>query len=77
MKLARLTSRGRVTIPVSLRKKYGLISSRKVKFETDENGIKIIPLATSKEIKANIGFLGTKGKLLKSLMVEKKREREL
>ena len=44
-------------------------------FVVEEDGIKIIPLVTAEEIKANIGFLGTKGKLLKAFMKEKKRER--
>ncbi|MDQ7816509.1 MAG: hypothetical protein RDU14_05740 [Melioribacteraceae bacterium] len=34
-----------------------------------------VRLITEKEIKRNIGFLGTKGALLKSLMKEKKVER--
>lgn len=75
MKFVKLTTQGRVTIPAPLRKKYGLTPGRQVE---------IIPLATPAEIRANIGFLGMtslepgkKGKLLKSLMEEKKREREL
>ena len=77
MKFVKLTTNGRVTIPASLRKKYGLTPGRKVKFEITEESIRIIPLATPEEIKSNIGFLGMKGKLLKSLLKEKKREREL
>jgi len=77
MKFSRLTTSGRVTIPVRLRKKYGLYPGRKVKFEIAEDGVRIIPLATPEEIKANVGFLGLKGKLLKSLMEEKRKEREL
>jgi AbrB family looped-hinge helix DNA binding protein len=77
MKLIKLTSNGRITLPASLRKKCNLTPGRKVKFEAMEDGIKIIPLITPEEIKGNTGFLGMKGKLLKSLMVEKEREREL
>jgi AbrB family looped-hinge helix DNA binding protein len=77
MKFVKLTTNGRVTIPVSLRKKYGLTPGSKVKFEPIEEGIRIIPLATPEEIRANIGLLGMKGKMLKSLMEEKKIEREL
>jgi bifunctional DNA-binding transcriptional regulator/antitoxin component of YhaV-PrlF toxin-antitoxin module len=66
MKLAKVTTRGRETIPASLRKKYKLTP-----------GIKVIPLVTHEEIKANIGFLGTKGKLLRVLTTVKKIEREL
>jgi AbrB family looped-hinge helix DNA binding protein len=77
MKLAKVTTRGRVTIPASLRKKYKLTPGRKVKFGLDEGGIKIIPLITPEEIKANVGFLGMKGKLLRALIKVKKMEREL
>ncbi|MBE0570515.1 MAG: AbrB/MazE/SpoVT family DNA-binding domain-containing protein [Ignavibacteriaceae bacterium] len=66
MKLAKVTTRGRVTIPTSLRKKHKLTP-----------GIKVNSLVTHEEIKANIGFLGTKGKFLKALMREKKFECEL
>jgi AbrB family looped-hinge helix DNA binding protein len=77
MKISKLTTNGRITIPAPLRKKYGLTPGRRVKFETAGDGIEIIPLATPEEIRANAGFLGMKGKLLKSLLKEKKREREL
>jgi AbrB family looped-hinge helix DNA binding protein len=76
MKFTRLTTNGRVTLPAELRKKYGLTAGRKVKFVLAEDGIRIIPLGVKEEIQANIGFLGTKGKLLKALMEEKKLERE-
>lgn len=81
---ARFTTRGRITIPAALRKKYKLHQGTKVKFIDEDDGtclagrqVKIIPLVTEEEIKANIGFLGMKGKMLKSLMEEKKKEREL
>ncbi|HQF41262.1 MAG TPA: AbrB/MazE/SpoVT family DNA-binding domain-containing protein [Ignavibacteriaceae bacterium] len=66
---------GRLTIPGDIRRKYDLTAGRKVKFELTENGILIIPLVTSEEVKSNVGFLGTGGKLLKALMEDKKRER--
>jgi AbrB family looped-hinge helix DNA binding protein len=59
MKFSRLTTNGRVTIPAPLRKKYGLHTGRKVKFELEEDCIRIIPLVTKEKIQANIGFLGT------------------
>jgi len=66
-----------VTIPEPLRKKYGLTPGRRVKFEIVEDGIILIPLVTKDEVRMNIGILGMKGRMLKSLMEEKKREREL
>ena len=84
MKISKLTTNGRITIPAPLRKKYGLTPGRKVKFNASEDGtclagrqVEIIPLATPEEIRTNAGFPGMKGKLLNSLMEEKKREREL
>ena len=77
MKLAKITTNGRVTIPVKLRKKYGLTLGRRVKLEATEDGIRIIPLVTREEVEANAGFLLTKGKMLGALMQEKRREREL
>jgi AbrB family looped-hinge helix DNA binding protein len=77
MKLSKVTSNGRITIPAELRKKYTLNPGRKVKFEMVDEGILLTPLVIAEEIKANIGFLGTKGNLLKSLMEEKQRERKL
>ena len=77
MKILKLTTNGRVTIPAKLRKKYNLTSGRRVSFELEQDGIIIIPLATPEEIRANIGFLGTSGKMLKSLLKEKKKERML
>jgi hypothetical protein len=66
-------------------KKYGLHPGTKVKLVVKEDGLPIIPLPTPKEIKANAGMLGMKGKLLKFLMEEKpsrsasgeKRERDI
>ena len=77
MKLIKLTTNGRVTIPAKLGKKYGLTPGKKIKFELEEDGILIIPLATPKEIENNIGFLGTNRKFLNALIIEKNNERKL
>lgn len=90
MKLSKVTTNGRVTIPVChpersrrMRNNYGLYPGRKVKLEADDIGIKIIPLVTMEEVEENIGFLrttsqrpGKKGKLLKVLMEEKRLEKK-
>lgn len=76
MKILKVTSGGRITLPVELRKKYGIKTGTRVNFIEEKDGIKII-LLTYDTIKAYTGFLGTNGRLLKSLMEEKKREREL
>ncbi|MDZ7625520.1 MAG: hypothetical protein U5J96_13890 [Ignavibacteriaceae bacterium] len=92
MKFSRLTTNGRITLPASCGKGRTL-SRKESKIEADDNGIKIIPLVTMEEVEENIGFLGTtsqrppggedvgflgtKGRLLKFLMKEKLWEREL
>jgi len=75
MKILIITSGGRITIPASLRQKYNLKPGSRVNLSAEKDGIKIVLLATPEEIKANAGFLGTKGKLLKSLIEEKREKR--
>lgn len=76
METGYVTSKGQLVIPAKLRKKFGIKAGTRVNFFEEEDGIKIIPV-TAEIIKANKGFLGTGGNLLKSLMEEKKKEREL
>jgi AbrB family looped-hinge helix DNA binding protein len=71
-----VTTKGQVVIPSKLRNKYKIKNGTHVHF-FDKNGeIVLVPL-TPELIDANIGFLGTKGKLKKTLLEEKNREREL
>lgn len=77
METGYVTSKGQIVIPSKLRRRFGIKPGTRINFFEEENGIKIIPV-TSETIKANIGFLGKDGpSLLKALMEEKKREREL
>jgi AbrB family looped-hinge helix DNA binding protein len=76
METGYVTSKGQLVIPSKLRRKFGIKPGTMVNFFEEEDGIKIIPL-TPEVISSNKGFLGTKGKLLKALMEEKKKEREL
>ncbi len=71
-----VTSKGQLVIPSKMRKRFGIKPGTKVNFYEEEDGIKIMPI-TPDVIKANIGFLGNEGNLLKALMEEKKKEREL
>ncbi len=78
--MRKLTTDGKVTIPVDLRRKYNLLPGTKVKFIEENDGIEISidnrKKLTHKEVETNIGFLGKDGHLLETLMDEKKRERE-
>jgi len=77
MKLSKVTSGGRITVPTELRKKYNIKPGTRVNLVEEKDGIKIIPL-TKETIRTNAGFLKIKDKsLLKALMKEKKIEREL
>jgi len=76
METGYVTSKGQLVIPAKLRRKFGIKSGTRVNFFEERDGIKIIPV-TTEIIDSNKGFLGTNGKLLKALMEEKKKEREL
>ena len=71
-----VTTKGQVVIPSKLRRRYGIRNGTRIHFYEKEGEILMIPL-THELVDANIGFLGTKGKLLKALAEEKKKEREL
>jgi len=71
-----VTTKGQVVIPSKLRKKYGIKNGTIVQFYEAEGEIRIVPI-TAELIDTNKGFMNTKGRLLKTLMEEKKREKEL
>ncbi len=71
-----VTTKGQVVIPSKMRRQFGIKNGTRIHFYEKDGEIRMIPL-THELIDTNIGFLGTKGKLLKALANEKKREREL
>ena len=76
METSVVTRKGQVVIPSRIRRKFGIKNGTKIHFYENEGEIKMVPI-TPEMIDTNFGFLGTKGKLLKALMEEKKIEREL
>lgn len=76
METGYVTTKGQLVIPSKMRRKYGIKPRTRINFFEEKDGIKIIPV-TPEIIDANKGFLGTGGKLLKALMEEKKKERDL
>mgnify|MGYP001563272852 FL=1 len=76
METSVVTSKGQVVIPSKLRRKYGIKNGTRVHFYEVNGEIRIVPV-TPELIDKNIGLLGTKGKLMRALQEEKKREREL
>ena len=76
METSVVSKKGYVTIPARIRKKLGMKSGMKVMFLEKDGCLIVLPL--DKEYFDKIaGLLGEKGKMLKSLMNDKRREREL
>jgi AbrB family looped-hinge helix DNA binding protein len=76
METSVVTARGMITVPVSIRRKFRIKKGTKVAFIEQDGKLIMQPLNKDYFMKM-AGILGTKGKLLKALMGEKKREREL
>ena len=76
METAVVTTKGQIVIPVKIRRRYGIKNGSKVAFIEQEGKLMVQPL--DKDYFNNLaGILGEKGKMLKSLMEDKKKEREL
>ena len=71
-----VTSKGQVVIPSKLRRKYGIKNGTRIHFYEVNGEMRIVPV-TPELIDKNIGLLGKKGKLMRALLEDKKREREL
>jgi AbrB family looped-hinge helix DNA binding protein len=76
MDKAVVTVKGQVVIPSKLRRKYGIKKGTQVYLYEKDDAIVIKPI-TDDYIQKMAGVTGTKGKLLKALMEEKAKEREL
>ena len=68
-----VTVKGQVVIPSRIKKKFGIKKGTPINFYDNEGEIKLIPL-TPDLIDKNAGILNTKGKLLKALIKEKRKE---
>jgi AbrB family looped-hinge helix DNA binding protein len=76
MDRAVVTVKGQIVIPAKLRRKFGIKKGTQVYVYERDGEITIKPI-TDDYIRNMAGMAGTKGKLLKALMVEKTKEREL
>lgn len=76
METSTVTTKGQVVIPSRIRQKYKIKNGTLVHFIDRDGEIHIVPV-TAEFIDLNRGFLGTKGKLKRALLEEKKKEREL
>ena len=71
-----VTSKGQVVIPSKLRRKFGVRKGTQVYLYERAGEIVIRPV-TDEYLRSLAGMTGTKGKLLKALIKEKAKEREL
>jgi AbrB family looped-hinge helix DNA binding protein len=76
MDRAVITQKGQIVIPSKLRRKFGIKKGTHVCVYERDGEIAIQPI-TDDYIRNMAGMAGTKGKLLKALMAEKAKEREL
>lgn len=71
-----VTVKGQVVIPSKLRRKFGIRKGTQVYLYERDGEIVIRPV-TDEYLRSLAGITGTKGKLLRALMEDKAREREL
>ena len=71
-----VTAKGQIVIPAKLRRKLGMKKGTPVSV-SEQDGVIMVQPVTDEYLRSLQGILGTKGKLLKALLEEKKKEREL
>ena len=76
METSIVTVKGQVVVPANIRRKFGIKKGTKIAF-IEQNGKLIIQPLDKNYFESLAGILGTDGKMLKSLMDDKKREHEL
>jgi AbrB family looped-hinge helix DNA binding protein len=76
METSVVTVKGQIVVPVKIRRKFGIKKGTKVAFMEQNGKLMIQPLDKS-YFESLAGILGTNGKMMKSLMEDKKKEREL
>lgn len=76
METSVVTIKGQIVIPAKVRKKYDIKNGTKIAFVEEDGKIILQPLDKN-YFNSLAGALGLKGKMLKSLMEDKKKEREL
>ncbi len=76
METAVVTTKGQIVVPSKIRKKFGIKKGTRIAFIERDGKLIIQPLDKS-YFESMAGILGTNGDMLKGLMEDKKREREL
>jgi AbrB family looped-hinge helix DNA binding protein len=76
METSVVTVKGQIVVPARIRRKFGIKRGIKIAF-VEQNGKLLIQPLDKNYFKSLAGILGTDGDMLKGLMEEKKKEREL
>jgi AbrB family looped-hinge helix DNA binding protein len=76
METAIVTVKGQLVVPAAIRRKFGIKKGTHVAF-IEENGRLMLQPLDKGYFDSVSGILGSKGKAMKALMAEKKRERKL
>jgi AbrB family looped-hinge helix DNA binding protein len=74
METSAVTARGMITIPANIRHKFRIKKGTRIAFIEQDGKLIMQPLNKDYFMRM-AGVLGTKGKLLKALMKERKRDR--
>ncbi len=75
METSLITTQGRMTIPIRIRRKYLMKKGTKLVFIEQNGKLMMQPLDREYFLRM-AGILGTDGKMLRLLMQDKRRERE-
>ena len=76
METSVVTGKGQIVIPVKIRRKFGIKKGTKIAF-VEQNGKLLIQPLDKKYFENLAGILGTDGDMLKGLMEDKKKERQV
>ena len=76
MNIAVVTTKGQIVIPSKIRKRFNIKRGTKISIIEKEEQIILQPL-TNEYFEKMAGILNTKGKLTKSLLEERTKEKEL
>lgn len=60
--ISTITTKGQITIPVSIRKKFGLSPNDKIDFITEGDKIMLIPVKTLRDFRGSVTGKGTPDK---------------
>jgi AbrB family looped-hinge helix DNA binding protein len=76
METSVVAAKGQIVVPAKIRRKFGIKKGTKIAF-VEQNGKLMIQPLDKNYFKSLAGILGTDGDMLKGLMEDKKKERQV